>query len=161
MGRSSSPEKKAYFQIFAWTFTILAILPCINFLIIISSVGSGIEIPFAREIASAEETPAPTEDMHSPNIQLNCKNLSSKLSFSTKAPTARLSFEGCKSVSRIVNKTNKSQGDVFALNDNQWTSDFIFLHHGPNKLKVSLDGKSYPIEITREVIKISAAKKAL
>ena len=161
MGRHFSPEKKAYVQIFGWTLFILSLLSSLNFLIIFSSVGPGIDIPFTRNIASAEEPVVITKDMASPTIELDCKNIPKLLKLNTKAPTARVSFRHCLKVGRIINQSNHNQGDVFALRDDQWTSDFIFLSPGVNQLKIPLNGENYQIEITREMIKATAAKKAL
>lgn len=161
MSTPISSEKKAIVRVVIWTLSIISLLTCVNLLFIVSSVGPGISIPFPRNVASVPKVELITEEFISPVIEVDCKNLRKDQQIITKAPTTRISFKHCKNIGRVENQSNKNQGDIFPLPGQKWTSDFIFLNPGQNHLKIPANGNVYTIEITREMLKKEASKKAL
>ena len=155
-----SPEKSATFKLVTWSFSIVVGLAAINSFIIVSSVGTNLN-PFEREVASVPPIQKVNEELISPTIEYDCKNVIPNFQITTKAPTIRVQFKGCKSVGRVTNKSNKNQGDVFFLPNEDWTSDFIFISHGKNAISIPVDSKIHTINIIRSKVIPESAQKAL
>ena len=129
---------------------------------ILSSVGNNVFKPLKRNIASVSNQPiAKLKDVHSPIIEIDCKKKSQATKLKTKAVSARVLFKNCKEVGRPINESNQNQGDIFPLKKHHWTSDFIFLKQGSNKIIAPLGEKIQTIEIIRQKTKKLASSKAL
>ncbi|MCJ8278279.1 MAG: hypothetical protein HRT44_03310 [Bdellovibrionales bacterium] len=155
-----SPENNATFKIVTWSISMVFGLAAINSFIIVSNVGTNLN-PFEREVASVAPAPIFNKELISPTIEYDCKNKKKKYEITTKAPTIRVQFKGCKSVGRVTNSSNKNQGDVFFLPNEDWTSDFIFLSHGKNALSIPVDSKIHTINVIRAKAKTNSPQKAL
>ncbi|MCB0376908.1 MAG: hypothetical protein KDD33_00320 [Bdellovibrionales bacterium] len=149
MGKPSV-EKKAFFRISFWTIILIGFLGASNGLFIVYQMGTGIEIPFQRKLASVEEEIEPAKEKLAPVVKIDCKQLDVKRHLLTQASTTRFVIENCKKVGSFKNQTNNNQGDIFPMPTGGWTSDFVSLSHGKNILSMDLDGKKHSVEITRE-----------
>ena len=155
-------ETKAFLRLVLGTFSVLGLLTAANVLMIMNSVGTDIFKPLKRNIASvAPVSKYAPEKIESPTVEINCRKNKKAVKITTKATSARIFFKNCKKIGRLLNESNQNQGDIFPLEANQWTSDFIFLNPGENRIKAPIGKTTQIIEITREIIKKSKANKAL
>jgi hypothetical protein len=162
MARSEISETKAFLRLVSGTLTILGLLTAVNVLMIMNSLGTNIFKPITRNIAAVTTVEElPPVKVASPIIEINCLKKLDTVKVVTKASSARVFFKNCQSIGRLINETNRNQGDVFPLKKNQWTSDFINLKEGKNSIKAPIGDNTQTIEITRELIKKKTTNKAL
>ena len=162
MSDNTKSEKKAFIRLTFWTLTILGVMTCLNALFIINSVGNDVFQPLKRNLASVQEQEEQVaEKITSPIIKFDCKSKKSLKKVHTKAKTARFTFVNCKEVEHLTNESNNSQGDLFALKNKQWTSDFILLSPGQNHIKTKAGDRIQVVEINRVIINSSPTNKAL
>lgn len=154
MGQHNMSETKAFLRLVFGTLMVLGLLTAANVLMIMNSLGTDVFKPFQRNIAAVSTTPIVlAEKIRSPIIEINCQKKLDILRVKTKASSARIYFKNCDSIGRIVNESNNNQGDLFPLEKNLWTSDYIFLKEGKNMIKAPLGKETQSIEIVREVSK--------
>lgn len=162
MGKLLSSESKAYLRLVFGTFAVLIAVAALNILIIINSLGTNIFKPIQRNIAAVAAIPeVKPKKIMAPVIEINCRNKKALDSVTTLAPNARFTFKNCKNVGRLINKSNKNQGDIFPLKKNQWTSDYVALSPGKNLITAPLGKETKTIEITRKVVKKVKQNNAL
>ena len=162
MGKLLSKESKAYLRIVGITFGVLAAIAGLNVLIIINSLGTNIFKPIQRNIAAVTQVPqVEIEKIKAPIIEVDCRKKDQKITIETKAPSARFLFKNCKQVGRMINEANQNNGDIFPLKGDKWTSDYIFLKPGINKILAPLKDRTQTIEVTRQIIKKPTSNKAL
>lgn len=162
MGTQEELEKKAFWRLVRWITGLLVGITGLNILFILNAVGTPIFKPIQRNLALAEQ-PETIEAFNEPPplIEVNCLKKNKKISIRTKALNTRLVFQHCKEITEILNETNKNQGSLFSIGKNKWTSDYISLKEGLNKIQATTDKHTQVIEITREVYKKSETPKAL
>lgn len=162
MGRTEMSETRAFIRLVMGTFGVLGLLTAINVLMIMNSLGTNIFKPITRNIAAvAAVEEVIVEEVASPIIEINCRKKLDTVKIITKATSARVFFKNCKEIGRLINESNKNEGDIFPLKKNQWTSDFISLNEGKNSIKAPIGDKTQTIEITRELVKKKTVNKAL
>ena len=161
MAKQWTPEKKAILQITLWTVSILTGLTLLNFLFVLHTVGPGLQTTFSRNVASIPPAEKDLTEYQTPLVKINCLNPKKIKKIETKASTARLKLFGCLGDKSIINQTNKNQAHLFALSKKEWTSDFIFLSPGPNRVAIQVAGKDYLVEITRQKEQVEDQNTAL
>ncbi len=162
MGRTETLETRAFIRLVLGTLTVLGLLTGANVLLILNAVGSDIFTPIQRNIAAVtSEAEVGPRKVSSPVIEINCNKELGTLRVRTQAASVRVIFRNCENIGRILNKSNKNQGDVFPLKGATSTSDFVFLSEGLNSIEVPLGDETQVIEITREVVKTAEPDKAL
>ena len=150
MASSPTNEKRVISQLVLKIFCFLGGLALLNAFIMVETVGHRAFKPLGREVASLSKPPKEEIIGDTLLIPINCELSPQPLSLQTKASMVRLLFENCPRVGRPLNPQNQSQGDLFQLSKNQWTSDFIFLSEGQNRLEMKLGKNKQIIEINRE-----------
>ncbi len=162
MAQFLSSETKSYIKLVTGTLAFIGLISAINILIILNSVGSEIFKPLQRNIASVSNETS-TEETLTPSllIEFDCKKNQMIAKTQTLSGNLRLLFHSCKKVSRPANLTNNSQADLFSIGNQAWTSDFISLSPGENKVSFQYGKRTQIIEIIRETIKESTDNKAL
>lgn len=163
MGQDDRSETKAFLRLIGTTFWVILGIAFINFLIIMNSLGNDIFKPIQRNIAAVTTVTPIMKKMviQSPTIEIDCTKKIEVHALNTLANSARVTFINCKKVGRLLNASNDNQGDIFPLKKNSWTSDYISLSPGKNRLSAALGDKIQTIEITREVRKKESPDKAL
>ncbi len=162
MARKSKSETLSFLRLVSVTLLVLGVLTALNTVIILNNLGTEILTPLKRNIASVAEKKK-NEDLFAPAITLrwNCKKQNKLEPHITNADQVRLEFYECEKPERPINQANNSQADLFPINKNSWTSDFLPLSPGKNKIAFKVGKKSQVIEITRDTPSPQVADKAL
>jgi hypothetical protein len=147
----SRAERKTLYILTFWSVVATASIAAVNWLVIINILQSQSEPTQQRALAS-QTLEAKQEKNHppAPTIQWDCGLSGQTSHHRTFASNARFVLKNCPNPAKMVNHTNKNQGHFFALNDGFFTSDFIHLQEGPNKIRFHWQGGSQDFEITRE-----------
>lgn len=161
MAQAQNYEKKALFRLFFGTVFVLCVLTGGNAIFILNILGSSILQPIEREVASVPTAKVIEPLYHAPVLQIDCAKAWVNQDQATKADSARLSFKNCGEQIEIANLTNHNQGDVFAGKKGWFTSDFIRLSKGSNKLQVQMGKDTQIIEINRLFEVVASDNKAL
>lgn len=162
MARTRKSETLSYIRLVSITLLVLGVLTALNTVIILNNLGTEILSPLKRNIASVAEKEN-TEEISVPAITLswNCAKEKTWEPQTTTADQIRLEFHKCKKPERPINKANDSQADLFPINKNSWTSDFLPLSLGKNKLAFKIGKDTHVIEITRNTSSPELEDKAL
>ena len=162
MAESNQTDNKTFMRLVLWTLSVLVVMTGLNILFIINSVGTNLFSPLKRNIASVEnEEPINLEKFASPIIEINCQVKKARDPILTKASSARVFFKNCAQVDQLVNESNHDQGDLFPLANKEWTSDYLSLSPGQNRIKATIGDDVQIIEIKREIVKKKTSPKAL
>jgi hypothetical protein len=147
----SQAKRETLYIIILWSAVATASITVINGLVIINMLQSQIAPPQQRTLASQQpEMKQLKNHPLAPTIQWDCELSGQTSHHRTFASNARFVLKNCPNPAKMVNHTNKNQGHFFALNDGLFTSDFIHLQEGPNKIRFHWQGGSQDLEITRE-----------
>lgn len=147
-------ERKAVWHLFFWSLLLFGGLTAINAVIMVNSIGPNILQPIQRNIASVTtpKTLLPKPD-NAPRIEIDCTQSKTQHSQRTTALSFRIQLENCTNVAEVINESNHNEGHLFEMSKNQWTTDFISLDKGLNKIKINLGKSTQVIEITRKELK--------
>lgn len=162
MSDAIKSEKKAVTQLILKTFVFLGLLTCVNAVFIVNAVGLDVFEPLKRNLASVQpdRVQPQLEGVFSPKVRVDCRSKTIP-EVRTKASSARIIFENCGTLSDIINKTNGNQGDLFAINNQSSTTDFILLNDGMNQIHFATIEGPEVLVIHRENLQNPESTKAL
>lgn len=162
MSDSIKAEKKAFSSLIVKTVAVLALLTGINTIFIVNAVGLDVFEPLKRNLASAQEKSPEKAAMQdfSPVVSLDCRRPMARV-IDTGASSARFLMNHCQNLKTIINKTNGNRGDLFEMDRDSITTDFILLSEGSNKIEILLETRTEVIVINREKAKKTQPSKAL
>lgn len=154
-------RKKAFWRLTFWTFTFIAALTGINILFIMNSVSIGFFRTEDRSPASVQEDSATKVKIPIPTVvEIHC-NKKGPIQTQTQASSTRFLFKNCVRVDSLINETNNGHADLFPLPGKQWTSDFILLKVGENRITAQSGDSIQIVNIIRENPKNEGDDKAL
>jgi hypothetical protein len=154
MSFDNQNEGKAFLRIVFTTVFILTFMTGLNFLFIFNSMGANPFAPIERTIASIPEIKTNTkEKITTPVIEVNCQVPVDNLAINTKSYSVRIVFKNCPTVTSLINQSNNNESDLFPVDKNSWTTDFIVLKSGQNSLLAQWEKSKQMIEIYREKLK--------
>lgn len=149
MAHFSPQEKRNLTWLTGWGFGVVLCLAAAN-LIAISGLLEGPQNSGSqRHPASRTHNKVFAHSPQGETFQWDCNFAQSK-TLTTSRGHLRLVVNNCPGLSELKNLSNKSDGDLFPVSATAWTSDYIHLSAGMNRLQLRWEGGSQIIEVTRD-----------